>query len=583
MKCKNCGEELPEGSVFCGNCGTRLDVSAGFSESAEDEYDTDESEEYDEDYTEYEEPEAEEEPDDEPEQKYYEEKRPVQKRPVADTPKKKLPIGPIIGIVAALAVVVVVAIVAVNFIGSGSGKNHYFSVVYDTSDEVIVVTYDNKAFTIQPDDDIEDASIKASTDTCLVISAKVETEEYDEEYDEYYTTYTEQYYFVYGYEKYCQLTDDGSTCSIAVDANAVAYINEDYELYLYNGKKSEHIADDISSVRISPDGKTLVYRTYEEDAEDAELVIYQNGKSEKIAEGMRVVSVSNKGKYIYAYDTDNRLYVLNAKGESEKIQSSIDTSSCEANSDKTEVMYTSDGNTYVSVKGGEKQKLFDSDNVWMVDTDNDTLDADEFEGHYYMEYDYNSSDSTLYYLNKKFETTKIATSVRYARVSANEKTVIYVKNNGIYEYSLSKDESEKIIKDISSETFTLSCFAVSEDGKSIYYINEDDELCYYNGKEAKVIDDDGDAVELVYSYGDAMFFLYDEYTKYDENGYYEYTTYDLYYYKNGDSKAKSITSDVSSITVDENYIYYTTYDGDVYEKFVSSDGKKFSSIMEYEE
>ena len=84
-------------------------------------------------------------------------------------------------------------------------------------------------------------------------------------------------------------------------------------LYLFNisKEKSEKISDDeISNYFISPDGKSVVYSTTEDES-----YFYTNGKATKIDNnGLEVISVSNSGKYIYAYDSsEETLYVLNKK------------------------------------------------------------------------------------------------------------------------------------------------------------------------------------------------------------------------------------------------------------------------------
>lgn len=564
MKCKNCGTELPEGAVFCGSCGSRQEQQEANGQEnglKAPKLDTLEQEV----------------------SQSSAEKKAVKRKPETKngedagqkkaaarkkTPHKKTAkISKKMFFAAVIAVAVIIA-VAVFAVSRGSKvSRHDVNAVLDLENDCINVIYDTKVFTIPLEDIKDDVQyfVRGFSNNRAIYAGVVGIgNQILGEHDSitlYALDSRGSYQKIYDGERY--------DVEVAADSTAAAIIDGENALILYDGKKNTKVADDVKGVRISPDGKTLVYTTIAEPGEDSDVMLYMDGESTKIEKNMTVYSVSNKGKYIYAVDNENsRLYVLNAKGESEKVQS--DASILDVSPDGTQILFHSGSNVYVSVKGGEKQKLFSSDslNVDMVNTYTNSLTASGYGSHFYFD----NHGNVLYYVDKSFETTKIASSVTKAYVTEDEKTVFYVKGGAVYEYKLSAGEDEKRVKDYSS---SAGLFAVAQDGKSIYYVNTDEELCCFAGDEATVIEDEGEDVYALYLHKDGtLFYLFDR----TYNAIDDYYVADLYCYQKG--KAKSLASDVSSVSMGVNTLCYTTYDGDEYEYFVSGSGIKFKSVFQ---
>lgn len=513
MKCRNCGTALPEDAIFCEVCGTRQT------------------------------------------QPFNKTKQKGGRKKI-----KKSFFAVVLTIV--LAVVVGVIIFAVK--KTSQISEHDILALLDREHECIVVMYDMETFEI-PLENAEEYTYISVTNV-NASSAVVYAWGYDEENGSFGCAYLAD-----GVNSYQKLSDTTYyNCVLAAKNSAVALIDDEYTLILYNDGKRTKIADDVSNVKLSPDGKTLVYTTRAEEDEDSDVVLYIEGTSRRIAENMTVYSVSDKGKYIYAVDTEKQgLYVFNEKGESEKIQNDVTVKA--VNADSTEILFSSGEKLYVSVKGGEKQKLFSLEQPYgykMVGTYKSNhlsasyityYDMKNF-NHFYL----NTGNSILYYVDEKYETTKIASSVDSAYTTENEKTVYYEKNGSIYAYSLSTQEAEKVIKDMGEETD----FIVSADGKEIYYINEDGELCCYDGEEIVVVEEDGDEVEgMGITRDGTLIYLFDM-TSYENTS---YSVGDLYYWQKG-GRAKQLASDVCGIMVCNNRFLYATYDGDTLEYFISNSG-----------
>ncbi len=548
MKCRNCGTELPEGAVFCGNCGSRQEKTAAMESNngfSRPEPGTLEGQRM------------------KPQHENSGSKR------VAYAPKPRVKKKNLKAALIAAAALVVAAIAVVIAVSRGTKtEGHDFYAILDAENKCVNILCDGN-LTVIPADDLASVSsasiVDTNKDTAIVLLYGYSDEDID------------RVFLVDVSGNYQQIFEgEFSQGVLAENSSNFAMIDNDKTMILFDGKKNNKIADDVGNVIISPDGKTLVYETVEDEDGDSELFIYTGGESRKIAENMYPYSVSDKGKYIYAWDTENsRLYVLNAKGDSERLQS--DAYILSVNEDRTDIMFVGGDSVYLSSKGGEKEKLISTDGalVYRIDTFTGSETPSKFGGHFYFSY----SREELYYLNKDYESEKISGSVSLAYTTEDEKSVYYIKNDSVYVYRLDTQDDEKLITDLGSESF----FAVSSDGGEIYYINEDGEYCCFDGKDTDVVEEDGtDIFRINLGEDGTLYYRFD--TELYQGSAYVSNMYigDLYCYQPG-GKAKLLASDVYSVTIGKNTVRYATFDGDQYEYFVSTSRNKFKSVLTVQE
>ena len=337
-------------------------------------------------------------------------------------------------------------------------------------------------------------------------------------------------------------------------------------LYLFNisKEKSEKISDDeISNYFISPDGKSVVYSTTEDES-----YFYTNGKATKIDNnGLEVISVSNSGKYIYAYDSsEETLYVLNKKGDKEKITNNFLSTAYYFNDDNTQILFyssTSNGvGTYISKKGEEKIKISSGICSVLLPEYVSTDGISNFLNQYYIDTSSNIFSSLLnsvdvFYINKKGDKEDIVSSVSNPKLSSNGKYLFYINYNDIFRSKAEKDAKEQVIATSVDSDFD---YAVIDEYKKVYYIDDDSALRFCkNGKDSEKISDDVD--KFIQTGKDLIIFTD--------------TDNQLFSSKNGGDK-KKIDDDVISIYSNNFISLYKKEIDDEYKTFVSNGNEKFN-------
>lgn len=344
------------------------------------------------------------------------------------------------------------------------------------------------------------------------------------------------------------------------DGKYVFYLSDD-NIYSYSvaDKKSTKIDsfEDyvLNSWTISANGKAILYVLY--DSSENEYRTYANISGKKYDLGddfVRAMGISNDGKYIYVRDDEKKLYLVNTKGEKNKIATSVD--SVIFNNTNDEVLCNSDGNSYLSVKGNEKQKLFSGSVVDMTPL----IDREHIGAGVYIAS--NNGEYVIYYVNSKKESEKLVSGIGGYKVSENRKKVYYTKSDSLYCIDAkSGAEPEKIGKNVSD-------YACDSNGKFAYYLNNKEELYYVKeGKEAVLVAEDVDGISEISAAG-ILFYIADD---------------DLYSSVNG-KKGTKIVSDCSDVHVVGKYVYYIDNEGkedgeEVYDVYVSDNGgKKFKAL-----
>ena len=370
------------------------------------------------------------------------------------------------------------------------------------------------------------------------------------------------------------ITDEAEQIVLSQDGNTMAVIDEDGVLFLYNTKNGEatEIAEDVQSVTLSPNGKNAAYTVYDDEV----MAYYWDGKeSIELDEELSPLALSDGGKYIYCYNDDKEtLEVWNKKGDSEKIASDLSTyyDFFYLNKDHTQIVFRADGKWYASVKGGEKIKLT-SDSSFNILSPWGNGSSFQFLGDVFVVTLNNATltncfvemDDALYYMDKNWETEKVAKDVENAILSRDGSTVVYLKDNGkLYKATAKKPgDSVELAEDVVS-------FDVTSDCSAVYYINEDEELMYQKGtKEAKQIGDDVEQISMTFD--DYCLFLCD----------YSGNSGTLYATRNG-SKKEKITDECYDFTCALNATYlWTDYDDGDFNFSVATKGTKFKAIYEY--
>lgn len=444
-------------------------------------------------------------------------------------------------------------------------------------------------------DGMRDVYYSSLDGSVLLIPTKV-TESVPAPYDTPTSRKTTTTLYVVTKKGAVEVAENPKAWALSLDGKTVAYVDEYDSLYLYTVKngKSKEIAQDVSAkgLTLSPNGKKATYLTEDtktvtpegDGAVSTEVTVYTmfvyNGKkSVEIGEDIMPLGLDDSAKYVYYIDIEkNALYCTNLKGDSKKISSDVTYSLFNLftfNKDHTEIVFTSNGKTYISKKGDEKIKI-GSTSLLLCAPDNSELHVsldtvltftygiETFAEKYFASPEGTEAGSDIVYVDKKLEADKKVKNVRGALISDDLETLYYLKNGKLYRLDLSKKDAEphEVADDVTS-------FDIMADGSAVYFINDSDELMYAKGKKkAKKIGDDVHSVEITHD-GIALFLV-----DYEDN---EGT---LYSSKKG-GKKKQVANDVSSVDALTNvtYIYSDVSESGAVAS-AATKGTKFKAIAE---
>ena len=421
-KCQVCGTEVPKSMMFCSSCGNPIDHEAAVAVAPE--------------------------------------------KTRAGISLKKL-------LIPAIALIVVVAAVIVGLTMFKPSKYEYRkgSLYISSNEDSVIIIPHNKA-KVEIDgylrtgyrslDGIKAAQLIAEDgddwDTLLYITDKIQT-----------------------------ISDGVHSVWLASSGNAFAYAAEynnsdnTAELWLYSDGKSKMLSDEFSvssyNCTISPDGKSLAYVTF--DGEEYTCVVTDGKTVVKLGKDITPVGVADGAKYIY-YNKSGTLYVQTGISGDVKEKLGDDANNIYANKDLSQVFYTSNSKSYVSINGGKKQALTGSRSYLVVpsgtaffsDSNITICGITSFANTFYC-----NSDNALIYINGKYETSRIAKNVDDAYLATDGKTLTYLSRNSIYKVNGTKSGAvavEIVTDDVES-------FIAVDNGSAVYYINEDDEIYYQKG------------------------------------------------------------------------------------------------------
>ena len=371
------------------------------------------------------------------------------------------------------------------------------------------------------------------------------------------------------------VAEEAYSWCLSRDGDSICYLDSDMSLILYNVRKGEAVTIAEECTRqfaISPNGRQVIYVT----AENRDVLMYFNGKkSIEIEENAIPLGLSDGGKYIYFQDRDNDgLYITNVKGDTSKLCSNMD-SECYFNADATQILFSSDDKLFVSVKGGDKTKIFSDVSIYsfyplMPMSSGNTVQCgsnvlmmplESFADKCY----WNIHEDKIIYLNKKLERETLADEVEQVWLCSDAKTLVYTNSDDeLIRLNIPKPEkAETLAEDVCS-------FQVTTDGKGLYYMDYDKTLWFTKGDNAKKIADDVDFMDI--SHDNRLFFVTD----------YSHDCGELYVSKNGGKRVK-VASDVYVLA----NIAFCTYvcreyesSDDTFDLYTISGGAKLNLILE---
>ena len=459
MFCPNCGTQCPDGEQFCPSCGTALEENQPVLEL---------------DIT------------------------PNQERTAAEggrrkerrSGKKAPQLSPrIIGIAAVALAAVVVIVLAVSLLGGagGGGYGDYTSKpilsLFDSSDSERIYYCGGKEigaaeteYTLWNQDGSVGVFVNNDGELCVITAKGIDV-----------------------------VADDVGQYQLSANGAALLYITEDYDVCWYDVKKKSSTTletgeDGAQLGQPAPDGSAAVFTLY--DGGDYEgFTCGSNKKPVSMGEGLVPFAISNKGSYVYylkvkSGSSSGTLYVSKgSKGEGEKLASDYYMNSVLFNKDATQMMFNNDGKTYLTVKGGEKNKVFSSAVYSMFAPDytvgssaGGVVPVSDLRGQTYY------TSNGVYYLDSKGESKKVTSSFDGMAMAADGASMIYLKNGDLVKVTnLAKGTEE----DLTDEGDILS-FQAAGDLSVVYYLNRDGELYYQKGSGKPVeVGDDVDSFLMV--------------------------------------------------------------------------------------
>lgn len=463
---------------------------------------------------------------------------------------KMLPII-IAGVAAVVVIIAVIALIAANAGGAGfTIRENGYLYVEDDAEEYHYFYNGNE---LNKSIDKFSASISADGTAIYTITNDGEL---------YYCSGTDMK----------KVADDVEYSVLSGNGKTLAYLS-DNALYIYSGsaKKIAELDDDeqLSFIRVSPDGSAIVYSVYSYEDFKAKYKCYGWNGGEPVKLGTFYDGyVSNGGKIVYGISDNDKLYIVKNFDDSTKdsLGSCDEVLGLSENLDT--ICFYSDGKCRVYNTSFDSAKSFSAYNASVLNP----IDRVYIEGCAVIS-DYKNfvvySDNKLILAQLKkgeYEKITLAKNVDAHRISADGKTLIYKKNDNLYRISALKtqDEPELLAEDIRS-------FDANPDLSAIYYINDDRELMYAkgNGKSVKVESDYPDEYDVLH------------------NGVCVYVIDDTIKYSTGDSGVKC-TGIGECEEVSSYYSYYmldsvnavVAYSDDYV--YISKDGKKFTKTnIEY--
>ena len=560
MICSNCGAELREGAAFCTNCGTRA-LSGNEAPASE----------------------------------------PARPAPAAGKAqkqarsKKKSPIGAVIAIILAVLVLAAAAVTALTYFGvidvpavrtvlertgtkpsGSSGKTDSDSDDDKPKRPASAGNYLLAGSSMFAYKGYEELYIGDAKGGIVTIDAESTRCRDNNMYDDkaVVLTYEDDALYYYSNGKVEKVAEDVYSYRFCADGSAVAFTTEGdnyYDLHVYSGGKVKDIAKEVDddTYCISPDGSAVGYIGVMDDKDgDFKGYVWNGSESQELGKNKAAVALSDGGEYVYYFkgNDDNTIYAQKGTDADSKIRLTDNLDSLYLNVDGTEVMVVDrDGQTFVSVKAGEKVKLSSSELYPMLPFYSGCIvwqrgctvfGVKSFANILYREH----GSGKIVSSNGKYETETVVKNADDAQLAEDGKTLFYLKGDCVYKIDAFKQDAEAEVL-VEEDVY---CFGVCADSKSVLFVNDDGEVFLQKDTdEPMLITDDFDGLEIYK--GSVVFYITDD---------------ELYSSTGGKTtRITGLTGDVISVDADMFSVTVYTYDDGDYYVYYSSDGETFTEIV----
>jgi hypothetical protein len=359
--------------------------------------------------------------------------------------------------------------------------------------------------------------VKRSVDgkTAVIAINKSGLEEYERGFDGYSLFYfrDELIHIADGVHEFI-LSDNGDSISYTANVDYEALLrslakisagdlfNSDTilaDLYIWSGGRSTFIDKNnyICSMEFSPDGKDFYYNPIFDDGETIthDWYCYNDGEPVLAGKNVNIREVSNNRELFHISTDDGYFIQKGLDGERIKLPEGIDYNSFRYNADKSQVIFNTESEAYISADGGEAKPVSDKFSHFIVPrlkyggelTSKPVID--DFREQYYM------SETSIFRINDDFSVSGIVRYINNAFMSGDGETITFIGDDYTLATLNLNDDMQITELDIDFEKIILSY-----DRKTIYYTTDwNTKLYILKDGKSKLIDSSPDINSGIYT------------------------------------------------------------------------------------
>jgi PBP1b-binding outer membrane lipoprotein LpoB len=389
------------------------------------------------------------------------------------------------------------------------------------------------------------------------------------------------------------LGEDGKTIAYNKNVDVSKFIDGDFEgyraslcdYYIWNDNESVFLwnknADSFPI--LSPDCTDIYYKEQKDSYDDYyyDLYLYNNGDPVLAVVNTTDFVVSNNSEYFYGAADGSFFVQTGLNGEHQVLahDDEIESFSKHYNADGSQVIFSVDEATYLSVNGGKAKKIADArfDNILAPPLcPKDSLlypIVEDFAGSYI-----HTTDNCIYKITEDYDAELVLSNVFKAEMADDGDTIVYTTGDYDTENKIAttklSDPSNPVIftpnetplNELSWGRF-VTIFEVSYDGKTVYYATEDCDLYMLRDGEKTLIDND---IGFMSDFGNARVYNNDDlyYIKDGDNAVYRFDGMESVKVKTFLGETTYIRKDGGTLEVTVKFMsgsrYYRTYDGETF-------------------